>query len=284
VTVRSGRLTRVRWSIGVIVVLLAMGLTACSNPDRQPSSARIPTGCGDCEAEIDALVRSIEETPGVRAVTTTRRTTKAVPQAYLRVGLSVVGEEVVSTDITSVLDAVAEAAWRSEVTPLDVLVLDVTLAGGYAESDRLLFGADRDVYEKRWGARPEGSEWSPVPEEQAAAAGCERDGCPDLMRDIAEQVSSLPGVEAVVGAAYIADTPTNSSSADVAVRTDGTDVSEAVAEIVWRSQVAPLTLISVTADRGDDSVPDSTTFQIDPDVGRDHDRLEEQWGARPVGG
>jgi hypothetical protein len=272
-----------RWSVGIIVVCLAMGLAACSNPlDKARSPERIPTGCGDCETEVAALVAAVEATPGVRAVTTTRRTTQGVPQAYLRLGLSLDGDDVVSTDIPSVVDAVAEAAWRSDVNPLDVLVLDVTLADGYKEVDRFLLGADRDAYEKRWGARPAGTEWSPVPDEQTGPAGCERDGCADLMRDIAREVSTVPGVEAVLGSTYVADSPTNASSADVTVRTDGTDVSEAVAEIVWRSQVAPIKLISVTADLGDDSFPDSTTFQIDPDIGRDHDRLAQQWGPRPV--
>lgn len=282
-TAGSGRLARMRWGVGIIVVCLAMGLAACSNPlGQQPSSARVPTGCGGCEAEIAALVTAIEQTPGVRAVTTTRRTTKGVPQAYLRIGLSLAGKDVGSTDITSVVDAVAEAAWRSGVNPLDVLVLEVTLADGYREVERFLLGADRDAYEERWGARPAGSEWSPVPDEQVGAAGCERDGCADLMRDIAREVARVAGVEAVLGAAYVSDSPTNSSSADVTVRTDGTDVADAVAEVVWRSRVTPITLISVTADLGDDSFPETTTFQVDPDIGRDHDRLEEQWGPRPV--
>lgn len=272
-----------RWSVGIIVVCLAMGLAACSNPlDKQPSSARIPTGCGDCEAEVAALVASIEKTPGVEAVTTTRRTTTGVPQAYLRLSVSLAGEDVMSTDIASVIDAVGEAAWHSAVNPLDVLVLDVTLANGYQESDRLLFGADRDTYEQRWGARPDGSEWSPVPEDQRGKAGCERDGCSGLMRDIARNISTVPGVVAVLGADYIADTPTNSSSADITVRTGGADVAEAVAEVVWRSQVSPLTAIQVSADLGDDSFPASTNFQVDPDHGRDHDRLLELWGPRPV--
>lgn len=272
-----------RWSLGIIVVCLAMGLAACSNPlDKQPSSARIPPGCGDCEAEIADLVAAIEETPGVRAVTTTRRTTTGVPQAYLRLSVSLVGKDVVSTDLPRVLDAVAEAAWRSDVNPLDVLVLDVKLGDGYHEVDRFLLGADRATYEERWGARPAGSDWSPVPDGQTGAAGCERDGCSDLMREIAREVAAVPGVAGVLEAAYVAKTPTNSSSADVTVRTDGTDVSEAVAEIVWRSRVAPLTLIDVTAVVDDDSFPESTTFQIDPDHGRDHDRLARQWGPRPV--
>ncbi len=272
-----------RWSLGIIVVCLAMGLASCSSPlDKQPSSARIPAGCGDCEAEIADLVAALADTPGLRAVTSSRRTTEGVPQAYLRLGLALAGRDVASAEIAGVVDAVAEAAWRSDISPLDVLVLDVELDNGYHESDRLLFGADRETYQQRWGERPAGSEWSPVPEDQAGAAGCERDGCPELMRDIAREVSALPGVEAVLGADYISDTPTNASSAEVAVRTDGTDVGEAVAEVVWRSRVAPIKLIAVTAVGPDDGFPDATTFQIDPDHGRDHGRLADRWGPRPV--
>ncbi len=273
-----------RWSFGVLVMCLAMNLAACSNPvDRAPSSAKIPTGCGDCEAEIAALVLTLERTSGVTAVTSTRRTTRAVPQAYLRIGLALAGEDVVTTDIRRTLDAVAEAGWHSGITPLDVLSIDLNLANGYRESDHYQFGADRDTYAERWGERPAGSEWSPVPDDRSDADGCERDGCEDLMRDIAREASALPGVEAVLEAQYVSSSPTNATSADVAVRTDGTDVSEAVAEIVWRSRVAPIKLIDVTAVVPDGGFPESRTFQIDPDHGQDHDRLAQQWGPRPVG-
>lgn len=279
----SGRVARVRWSIGVIVACLALGLAGCSNPsDKDPSSALIPAGCGDCESEVAALVAELEQTRGIRAVTPARRTTQGVPQAYLRLSVTLTGEDVASTDIRGAVDAVAEAAWRSDVTPLDVLSLDVTLTDGYRETDRLLLGADRDAYEERWGTRPAGSEWSPVPEDQNGAAGCERDGCADLMRDIARDVSAVPGVLAVMESTYIADTPTNASSADVAVRADGTDVTEAIAEIVWRSRVAPLRLISVTMADPEGGFADTTTFQIHPDHGQYHERFAQQWGQRPV--
>lgn len=272
-----------RWGFGIIVICLAMGLAACSNPlDKVAGAEDVPRGCGDCEAEIADLVATLEQTPGVTAVTSTRRTTRGVPQAYLRLGLSLAGDDVASTDVKAVVDAVAEAAWSSRVTPLDVLSLDVSLDNGYHESDRYLFGADRDAYTQRWGERPAGSEWSPVPVEQAAVEGCPRDGCADLMRDIATEVAALPGVEAVLGSAYVSKSPTNASSADVTVRTDGTDVSEQVAEVVWRSRVAPISLISVTAQAPGGGFPDTITFQIDPDHGRDHDRFEEEWGPRHV--
>ncbi len=267
----------------VLVVCLAMGLVACSHPvDKAPSAATIPTGCGNCDAELADLVRTLEEVAGVTTVTSTRRTTRAVPQAHLSIGVTLAGEDVVSTDIRAVIDAVAEAAWHSDVTPLDVLSLDLELPNGYQESDHYRFGADRDTYAARWGDRPTGSEWSPVPPDRSEAGGCERDGCEDLMRDLAREASALPGVEAVLAAHYVSSSPTNAASADVAVRTDGTDVSEAIAEIVWRSRVAPITLIDVTAVVPAGGFPESTSFQIDPDHGQDHDRLEQLWGRRPA--
>jgi hypothetical protein len=209
-----------------------------------------------------------------------------VPVAYLSVGLDLAGRDVVSADITAVSDAVAEAAWHSDVSPLDVLSLGVTLRNGYEESVSYPFGADRTTYEQRWGGRPAGSEWSPVPEDDDRE-GCEVDGCPELMRDIARKASALPGVEAVLRSAYGSDTPTNASSAHVELEADDTvvvdDVVDQVAELVWRSEVGPLDLISVTVETPEGGFPDTVTFQIDPDHGRDHERLEQMWGRRPTG-
>ena len=272
-----------RWNVWAAVLCLLALTTACSNPlDKQPSSAAIPAGCGDCEAEVAALVETVEAIPGVDAVSSTRRTTRGVPVAYLSVGLDLTGKDVVSTDVGAVADAVAEAAWRSDVSPLDVLRLEVELRNGYEESDGYAFGADRADYEERWGERPAGTEWSPVPEADDDLEGCEVDGCPQLMRDLAREVSSLPGVRAVLRADHVSSSPTNASSADIDVQTDGTDVTEQVAEVVWRSRVTPIELITVTSSTPGGGFPDQVILQIDPRTGRDHDRLEQMWGPRPV--
>lgn len=277
-----------RWNVSAAVVCLLVLLAGCANPlDKEPSSARIPTGCGECADEIAALVDDVEAIDGVDEVRSTRRTTRAVPVAYLNLTLDLTGQDVVSTDIPAVTDAVAEAAWRSKVSPVDVLTVDVILRDGYHESDRYPFGAERTTYEDRWGKRPAGSEWSPVPEQDDDLEGCEVDGCKELMRDIARKASALPGVDAVVESTYVPDTPTNGSSADVGLTSDGTvgvdDLAEQAAEIVWRSEVGPIDYISVTVETPDGGFPDTVTFQIDPDHGRDHDRLEQMWGPRPAG-
>jgi hypothetical protein len=94
-------------------------------------------------------------------------------------------------------------------------------------------------------------------------------------------------VEDVVRSAYVSDSPTNASSADVHVKADDTvvvdDLVDQVAEIVWRSTVAPIDLITVQVETPDGGFPDSVVLQIDPDHGRDHDRLEQMWGPRPAG-
>lgn len=277
-----------RWNVSVAVVCLLVLLTGCTNPlDKEPSSAAIPAGCGDCEEEIAALVDEVATIDGVAAVRSTRRTTRGVPVAYLSVGLDLAGKDVVSADLTAVTDAVAEAAWGSKVSPLDVLTLAVELRDGYQESVSYSFGAERATYEDRWGPRPEGTEWSPVPKEDDDLEGCEVDGCHDLMRDIAREASALPGVGAVLRSAYVSDSPTNGSAAEVGLMADDTvvvdDLVEQVAEIVWRSKVGPIDYISVTVETPDGGFPDKVDFQVDPDHGRDHDRLEQMWGPRPAG-
>jgi hypothetical protein len=73
----------------------------------------------------------------------------------------------------------------------------------------------------------------------------------------------------------------------VELKSDGSatvdDLVGRVAELVWRSEVAPIGLITVTVETPDGGFPDSVILQIDPDHGRDHDRLEQMWGPRPAG-
>lgn len=272
-----------RWNVSGAVVCLLVLLAGCTNPlDREPSSARIPTGCDDCAEEIAALVKVVEKVDGVASVGGARRMTRGVPVAYLSVSLDLTGEDVVSTDITAVTDAVAEAAWHSDVTPLDTLSLSLELRNGYHESDGYDFGTDRASFEERWGPRPAGSEWSPVEEGDDDLEGCEVDGCDEQMRAIAREVSALPGVEAVIHSAYAPDDPTSSASTRIEVRGDSAELAERVAEIVWRSEVGPIDYISVTVETPDGGFPDMTDFQIDPDHGRDHERLEQMWGPRPA--
>jgi hypothetical protein len=275
-----------RWNVSAAVVCLLVVLTSCTNPlDEEPSSAKVPTGCGECTSEVADLVAGLESADGVRAVRSAERTTTS--SGYLSLGVDFDGKDVVSADLASLFDAVAEAAWSSGVNPLDTLSVGGTLRNGYAETVVYDFGGDRASFEERWGKRPPGSDWTPVSGDDDDLEGCEVDGCPELMRDIARKASALPGVEAVVRSAYVSDSPTNASSADVHVKADDTvvvdDLVDRVAEIVWRSTVAPIDLITVQVETPDGGFPDSVILQIDPDHGRDHDRLEQKWGPRPAG-
>lgn len=275
-----------RWNVSAAVVCLLVVLTGCANPlDKEPSSAQVPTGCGECTTEVADLVAELESSDAVLAVRGTRRTTTS--SGYLSLGVDLDGKDVVSADLDELFDSVAEAAWRSGVNPLDTLSVSGTLRDGYAETVIYDFGADRASFEKRWGARSRGSEWTPVSGQDDDLEGCEVDGCHELMRDIARAAADLPGVRAVVRSAYVSDSPTNASSADVDLVADDAvtveELAEQVAEIVWRSKVGPIDLISVTVETPDGGFPDEVTFQIDPDHGRDHDRLEQMWGPRPAG-
>ena len=274
-----------RWNVSAAVVCLCVVLTGCANPlDKPASSAEVPTGCGECTTEVADLVAELTSSGAVLDVRGTRRTTTS--SGFLGIGVDLDGDDVVSADLDALFDGVAEAAWRSGVTPLDTLSVSGMLRNGYAETVLYDFGADRAAFEEKWGARPKGSEWTPVSDEPDDLVGCEVDGCHDLVREIARKASALPGVDAVVQSAYVRDTPTNGSAADVDVKADGTvavdGLAEQVAEIVWRSEVSPIDYISVTVEMPDGGFPDTVTFQIDPDNGRDHDRLEQQWGPRPV--
>ena len=260
--------------------VLVAAATACGVLDAPPGP-EVPAGCGDCASEVADLVTELESSGAVRSVPGTRRTTTS--DGYLGLGVDLDAKDV-SADLDAIFDTVAEAAWHSDVTPLDTLSVAGTLRDGYAETVIYDFGADRASFEERWGKRPQGSEWTPVSEDDDLD-GCEVDGCHELMRDIAREASALPGVQAVVRSAYVADSPTNASSADVDLKADdgvvADDLVEQVAELVWRSEVAPIDLISVTVATPSGGFPDTVTLQIDPDHGGDHDRLEQMWGPRP---
>jgi hypothetical protein len=263
--------------------LLVAATAACGVLDAPPGP-EVPTGCGECATEIADLVADLESSGAVLSVRGTRRMTTG--SGFLGLGVDLDGKDVVSADVGRLLDAVAEAAWHSGVTPLDNLSVSGTLRNGYAETVVYDFGADRASYEDRWGRRPRGSDWTPVADEDDDLVGCEVDGCHELMRDIAREVSALPGVQAVVRSDYVSDSPTNASAAHLELRGRGTqvvdEVAEEIAEIVWRSEVAPIDLISVTVETPDGGFPDTVTYEVDADHGRDHDRLEELWGPRPV--
>lgn len=264
--------------------VVVAALSGCGILDAPPGP-EVPPGCGPCTSEIADLTAELENSPDVVDVRSASLSRNTSDRGWLRLTVDLDAEDVVSSDVGALVDAVAKAAWRSAVDPLDALSLDVRLRNGYSETTTFFFGEDRDSYEEQWGARPAGSEWTPVEgdsDDSDGAEGCERDRCHELMRAIAVEVSDLPRVEAVLGADYVPSSPTNSTSADIAVVTDGTDVSEQVAEVVWRSRVAPIKLISVTAVEPGGGFPETTTFQVDPDVGEDHDRLQQQWGPRPV--
>lgn len=291
-TRRSDRAGLTRWSPGPALLCASLLLAACSNPlDRGPSADAIPEGCGACTDEIADLVATLEDAPGVDAVTSTRRTTRGVSVAHLSLGLDLTGTDIVSTDVGAVVDAVAEAAWSSDVSPLDVLTVDLTLRNGYAEGTGVFFGRDREAYEQRWGPRPEGTEWTPLEEGAEDVAGdsdaaCERDGCPELMREVARTVSDLPGVAAVTGSRFLFDDVTDADTVQVHVRpregtADPDDVAGAVGEVVWRSEVAPLDYIEVQVQAA--GFPETVTFQVTPDTGSDREGLERRWGPRPVG-
>lgn len=267
----------------MLATMLATALlvTGCGILDAPPGP-EVPTGCGECTGQVADLVSRLEETGAVVTVRGTNRTTRT--QGYLGLGVDLNGTDVVSADVGALMDSVAEAAWKSDVTPLDTLSVNGTLRNGYVETVVYGFAAERSSYEQRWGERPPGSDWTPLSDagRDDDAVGCEVDGCHELMRDIAREVSSLPGVKAVLRSDYISTSPTNASSADIDVRTDGSDVTEQVAQVVWRSRVTPIRLISVLTDEPGGGFPDTVTYQIDPEIGRDHDRLEELWGPRPV--
>ncbi|MDR7255237.1 hypothetical protein J2X46_004239 [Nocardioides sp. BE266] len=250
-----------------------------------PPGPEVPAGCGECTSQVADLVSDLESSDSVRSVRSTRRQTTT--DGYLGVAVDLAGKDVVSADLDALFDSVAEAAWRSGVTPLDTLSVVGTLRDGYGETVLYDFGADRTSFEDRWGKRPQGSEWTPVSEDDDDLEGCEVDGCHELMRGVAREASALPGVTAVVRSSYGRATPTNGSSADVDLMADDAvvvdDVVEQVAEIVWRSEVGPIDYISVKVETPNGGFPDVIDFQINPDHGRDHDRLEQMWGPRPAG-
>lgn len=284
-----------RWRRGTGLLCASVLLAACSSPlDRGTGADDIPPGCGECTDEIADLVATLEGTSGVEAVTSARRT-RGVSAAHVSIGLDLTGEDVVATDVGAVVDAVAEAAWSSEVSPLDVLTLDVTLRNGYTEGNGLFFGRDRETYEQRWGKRPPGTEWTPLDAEDAeqeeddagdSDVGCEHDGCHELMREVARTVTDLPGVSAVTLSRFLFDDVTDADLVQVHVRPRGAaadpeDLAGAVGEVVWRSEVDPLDYIEVQVETA--GFPETTTFHVSPDTGRDRDRLERRWGPRPVG-
>jgi hypothetical protein len=110
--------------------------------------------------------------------------------------------------------------------------------------------------------------------------------CTEELAAVRADVEALPDVEEVATLETYSDSPTNGAGVQVELRTRSTGdaaVMDQVAEIIWKSRLAPVDEVFVTVEdasgelvRGGGSPYDFT------ERSRQHDTYVEQWGPRPV--
>lgn len=116
------------------------------------------------------------------------------------------------------------------------------------------------------------------------------DGCGDCTEELAAvraDIEALPDVRELATLETYTGSPTNGAGVQVELRTRSTgdpSVMDEVAEIIWKSDLAPVEEVFVTVEdasgelvRGGGSPFDFT------ETSRQHDTYVQQWGQRPVG-
>ena len=142
----TGRLVA---SLGLSLFLALGVLAGCmSQGDGQQPAKR--AGCGSCTSEVAELGRQVSGVPGVSEMKQIRYTERVAVTTPATLTVVVAGE-----DESPLRDAVAKAAWLSEVTPLEDLSVGVLAPGAtYVEYHDYAFKRDADTYVQKWGARP----------------------------------------------------------------------------------------------------------------------------------
>lgn len=116
----------------------------------------------------------------------------------------------------------------------------------------------------------------------SATAGC--GDCEAELADVRAKVEALDDVKRVQKLTKYGDTPTNGDTVDLEIYSRGvgdTGLADAVAEIVWQSELAPVDVVTVAIqDSAGDLVP-SLPYDF-RDSSRQHATYEQQWGPRPV--
>ena len=143
----TGRLVA---SLGLSRFLALGALAGCmSQGDGQQPAKR--AGCGSCTSQVAELGRQVGGVPGVSEMKQIRYTERVAVTTPATLTVVVAGE-----DESPLRDAVAKAAWLSEVTPLEDLSVGVLAPGAtYVEYHDYAFKRDADTYVQKWGARPE---------------------------------------------------------------------------------------------------------------------------------
>ena len=265
--------------LGVFVALVA---TACSLPANGPDVS-IPTGCGDCTAEVADVQSALQELPEVSSVDRLDFSKQFEDRATLFVDLTLVARDIADTDTAAIQAVIGRVLWESGVDPMDVAFVSARLQSGYVDTEQFDFSRERADYDEQWGERPQGAIWSSPIADPEPGCGV----CTDESREIAKAVSGLPGVRVVREASFVAESPTNGTSFDVAVTArDDSEVTnplvESIAQVVWRSRVTPMEWISVSV-LGPDTERIEDYFAVDPSSGDQYDEFLAKWGERPVG-
>ncbi len=152
---RDRSASRRRWTgprVASLVVSLGLALSAlagCMSQGNAPSPAK-RSGCGTCSSEVTALGEQVRSVSGVSEMKQIRYTERVAVTTPATLTVVVAGE-----DRTTLRDAVAKAAWLSEVDPLEDLSVGVLAPGAkYVVYHDYAFKRDADSYTKKWGARP----------------------------------------------------------------------------------------------------------------------------------
>lgn len=142
-------------SLALTTALFVAGCGQEAEPPGGGDEVSQPPDCGECASETADLRETIQKIDGVKRIITIDRVTKRGITRLPGVRLELV---VQPGTLTQVAQAVAEAAWKSRVSPLATInMVTIDSPGADPEVTRITYEQNQLAkYEADWGPRPGG--------------------------------------------------------------------------------------------------------------------------------
>jgi hypothetical protein len=133
------------------LTLLALALSGCSVLGPGSPAAENDSGCGDCAAETKALRAKLERLPGL---TELEMVSYGSEDTLERSPTLTVQAHVTNARAEAVRAGVVEAAWRSDLDPLDIVIVVTKDASGKVVNEQHVFKTESERYAEEYGPRP----------------------------------------------------------------------------------------------------------------------------------
>ncbi|HSE72663.1 MAG TPA: hypothetical protein VLA97_17980 [Nocardioidaceae bacterium] len=134
-----------------LTLLAALALSGCTVLGPGEPAADNDSGCGDCAAETEALRAELDQLPGLSELEMVEYGSEDTLE---RSPTLTVQARVTDAEAGTVHEGIVEAAWRSDLDPLDVVIVVTQDAAGEIVNEQYVFRTDAERYTRKYGPRP----------------------------------------------------------------------------------------------------------------------------------